>query len=257
MIRIGVAQIKNSIDLKENLKNVKKCLGIFQDTNADLVLFPECSLSGFSAKIGECSLDSMNSYLDELKLWSKLNKKMLILPTALREDKIYNTGFAFHNGTMERFYKVGLTESEKQFFSVPVGYKKKVFTLKGYKFISLICLEAQLNPELYFSYGDVDFILWPGYWGWEKSDKWEAIKSNGEENFVFTNSAMWSVPLIQSNFAYNDLGDDRVKGPHGLSIVVDKENDLKFRASYEQQECFVVELDKKKIYNCYSLEKFD
>ncbi len=257
MIKIGVAQIKNSIDLGENFKNIKKCLDIFKASDADLILFPECALSGFSAKIGECTLDLISPYLDEIKNWSIENKKMVILPTALNEENIYNTGFVFQENQVERFYKIGLTESEKKFFSVPDNYNKKVYKLKGYKFIPLICLEAQLDSELYFSHGEVDFILWPGYWGWEEKDKWEALKTDGEENLVYANSSKWSVPLIQSNFAYNDLGDGREKGPHGLSIVVDGKNKLAYRASFEQQECFLVELNKAEINRCYSLGSFE
>ena len=252
MIKIGVAQIKNSIDLKENFENIKKCLNIFKETEADLILFPECSLSGFSAKIGECTLESISSYLEELQNWSKINNKMIILPTALKEDKIYNTGFIFHNDETERFYKIGLTESEEKFFSIPENYKKKVHELKGYKFIPLICLEAQLEYDLYFKKGDVDFVLWPGYWGWKEKDKWESLKSDGDENPVYTNVTNWSVPLIQSNFAYNDLGGGKENGPHGLSIVVDKNNELVYRSSFDRQECFLVELDKE---NSISYEK--
>lgn len=256
MLKIGVAQIKNSIELSDNFKQIEKCLDIFQNTDVDLILFPECSLSGFSAKIGECTLDIMRSYLNELKVWSERYDKAMIIPTALREDRIYNTGFFLQGGRAEQFYKVGLTDSEKGFFSTPETYEKQIFTLKGQKFIPLICLEAQLDDDLYFERGTVDFILWPGYWGWEREDKWDALKSDGDENLVYANMSQWSVPLIQANFSYNDMGDDRSQGPHGLSVVVDKNNNLVYQASYEQQECFVVELDRNDITNCYQLESF-
>ncbi len=256
MIKVGVAQIKNSIELSDNFQNIKKCLSIFQFSEVDIILFPECSLSGFSAKIGDCTFESISSYLNEISNWSRENDKTVILPTALREDKIYNTGFTFQSGKMDRFYKIGLTESEKKFFSIPDNYKKQVYELNGYKIILLICFEAQLVQPL-ISHGNIDFILWPSYWGWEPKDKWKSQKTDGEENLVFTNLSKWSVPLIQSNFSYNDIGDDRAKGPHGLSVVVDKENKLVHRGSFEQQECFVVELNKKEINGCYSLGSFE
>lgn len=247
MIRIGVAQICNSTSLEQNVHNIRQCLKVFESTPVDLVLFPECALSGFSSQIGKCNPDVLGKYLNEFRQWSSAHHKMLIIPSAVADGKIYNSGYVFFEDYMEQFYKVGLTDSEKKFFSVPEDYKKQIFELKGYKFSLLICLEAQLDASAYFSQGELDFVLWPGYWGWEKSDEWSAHKSDGSDNQVYLNVDYWSVPLIQANFSHNDDDDDfRKTGPHGLSVVVDQENKLVYRASYEEQECFVVELDSQK-----------
>jgi predicted amidohydrolase len=253
MVSIGVAQIKNSTELAENYQTIKACLEMFKSSNADLILFPECSLSGFSSKIGECTTESISMYLDELQNWSSKHNKMIVLPTALRENKIFNTGFIFQSGSIDQFYKVGLTESEQGFFSVPDNYKKRPYTVNNYSFIPLICLEAQEKSDLYFKKNDVDFVLWPGYWGWDAESKWSSHANDGKENLVFTNVSSWKVPLIQSNFAFNDIGDDRSNGPHGQSVVVDKNNELVYQASYEKQECFIVELNDGDISNCYKL----
>lgn len=253
MISIGVAQIKNTTSIIDNFLSIKSCLSLFEKSNADLVMFPECSLSGFSAKIAECTIDIISSYLDEIRDWSNRTGKAVLLPTALKEDVIYNTGFFFNQNDVKRFYKIGLTESEEKFFSIPEGYKKEIFEVKGYRFMPLICMEAQLDSDLYFSNGDVDFILWPGYWGWDESDEWKKLKQDETENLVYKNVSSWSVPLIQSNFSCNDLGDSRNSGPHGLSIVVKSNNDLVYRGPYEKQECFVVEIIDKEVKNCRAL----
>ncbi len=44
-----------------------KCLTHFEEKEIDLILFPECSLSGFSSKIKDCTIDLITPYLDPKK----------------------------------------------------------------------------------------------------------------------------------------------------------------------------------------------
>jgi predicted amidohydrolase len=252
VIKVGIAQIKNSTDIESNYQTIMKCLTHFEEKEIDLILFPECSLSGFSSKIKDCTIDLITPYLDKINDWSRSNNIAVVLPTALKDnEKIYNTGFYFKAGEVDQFFKIGLTESEKQFFSIPVGYVKKIYQVKSYRFIPLICLEAELEPFQYFSQNEIDFILWPGYWGWELEDKWDKYKRDKEENLIHKNVSSWSIPLLQANFSYNDFGD-RASGPHGLSVVVNKKNELVYRSGFETEECFVVEFKDKHVLNVYN-----
>jgi hypothetical protein len=104
-------------------------------------------------------------------------------------------------------------------------------------------MEAQQETWDHFKNDEVDFILWPGYWGWEKKDEWSAFKTDGEQNLVHKNMHHWKRPLIQANFARNDFGDSR-KGPKGLSVVIGHDNHLKFRGDYEKDSAFIVTLEK-------------
>jgi len=253
MIKVGIAQIKNSIEISENFLTIKKCLALFEKTKTDLVLFPECALSGFSAQIKECTYDVVKGYLEELSRWSKINNKIIVLPTALKDGDVFNSGFIVTSEKIEQFYKVGLTVSEKSFFSTPESYRKQIFKVKNYHYLPLICLEAQEDTDQYFDAYDVDFILWPGYWGWEKKSRWESLNQDGSDNEVYLNVEKWKTPLIQCNFAYNNSTDGRVNGPHGLSVVIDSKNRLRYRASFEKEECFIVEIDDNDISHCYHL----
>jgi predicted amidohydrolase len=242
-INIGIAQIKNSTNIKKNSDKIFQCLDVFSTTNVDLVLFPECSLTGFSGKLETCSEEIILPIINKVELWCSQFNKSAIIPTAIEKDgKIYNSGYFINNRNTEKFYKIGLTESEKTFFSTHHEYKKTIFELNNFRFILLICIEAEHNSELYFKSDDVDFILWPGYWGWKQTDEWGELKSDGEKNLTYKNSIFWSKPIIQSNFSFNDLKDYRNSGPQGLSVVVDEKNQLKFRGSFEKEECFSVNI---------------
>ena len=253
MIKIGVTQIKNSISVEDNFSSIMKALIYFQSTDTDLILFPECSLSGFSATIKDCTLDIVKDYLAEIEKWSNKYNKFVVLHTALVDQKIYNTGFIFGKNTNERFYKLGLTDSEKTFFSVPAESTKKVFRIKEYNIAILICFEAQMDPWTFFKEGEVDLILWPGYWGWEKGDLWNELKITGEVNLIHQNMTKWMRPLIQSNFAFNDLADNRTSAPHGLSMFINKDNTLFFQADADSESFYQVTIDNGEIKNCVKI----
>ncbi|MFZ4712555.1 MAG: carbon-nitrogen hydrolase family protein [Bacteriovoracaceae bacterium] len=246
MLNIGVAQTKNTNDYQSNFIQIFDFLKRFEQTNVDLILFPECSLSGFTSKNKDCTLDLLEQYFEPIEAWSVLNNKTVILPTAIVEDKIYNSGYVFSRGNRSRFYKHGLTKSEQNYFSVPNSIPSKIYELNGYRFALLICFEAQLDPYSYFKAGEVDFILWPGYWGWTLNDNWSAFKNGSEENLVFKNMQQWKVPLIQANFSRNGDGLPN-PGPQGLSVVVDHNNELIWRGDFEAESAFIVTLDKKSV----------
>lgn len=247
MLKIGVAQIRNRIDVKDNFLTILKCLKAFEFNKPDVILFPECALSGFSSKIKDSTLEVLKPYLDKVGDWTRKNKVTVFLPTALKSgDAIYNTGFCFKNGEVDQFFKLGLTETEKKFFSIPKHPTSKVFKVNGFRIGLLICYEAEMNPYEYFDKGSVDLMLWPGYWGWDKEDNWSSNKKNGEENKIFKNMSEWKVPLIQSNFSFNDLNDYRATGPHGLSMFVNSDNQLIGQGGFEEEGCYLMVLNKLK-----------
>jgi predicted amidohydrolase len=242
-IVLGVAQTGNSLDVSKNFDSIKYFLNIFKNEGVDLVVFPGCSLSGFSAKMKECTSKVLESYLLEIQEWSNENNIQVILPTALvEEEKIFNSGFWFKKNERQQFFKIGLTESEKQFFSVPEKPGEKVLNINGFRCGLLICKEAQEETWSYID-DEVDFIVWPGYWGWTQEFTWQE-KDDGIDNLVYMNSTKWKCPIIQSNFAYNDLGQHTGAGPEGLSIVVDSENKVVFRAGHLKESGYVVKLEK-------------
>ncbi len=55
MLSVGIAQIPNSTDISKNFENIYDLLKQFEKTKVDVVLFPECTLSGFTSKMREWS----------------------------------------------------------------------------------------------------------------------------------------------------------------------------------------------------------
>lgn len=258
-INVGIAQTPNSTDLAKNFKSIFSLLDKFKLAEVDVVLFPECSLSGFSAKMKECTLEVVQPYLDQIQAWTDQTGIEVVLPTAIAEnDRVYNSGRWFRGSENIPFYKIGLTDSEKKFFSVPDSPSPKVFEVRGFKFAVLICFEAEHQPWTYFGDGEVDAILWPGYWGWTLESGWSEEKEPGKPNLIFANVAQWKLPVLQSNFAFNDLEGYSGSGPEGLSFVIGRDNQLAMRGLHRQTGAIVVKLEKNSettvISSCLQLD---
>lgn len=258
MLSVGIAQIPNSADISKNFENICGLLEKFKKTDVDVILFPECSLSGFTSKMRECSKEALVPYILKMQNWVNQTGIEVVLPTArVENEKIFNSGYWFKENENQRFYKTGLTDSEKNFFSLPSDLSPKVFHLKNYKLAVLICFEIEHSPWTYFEKGAADAILWPGYWGWTLEDKWADKKLQGKPNQVFINMASWQMPILQSNFAYNDLDGHKGVGPEGLSFVIDQDNKHIFTGPHLEKNGFIVTLDKINnrtvVTNCRSL----
>jgi len=257
-LNVGIAQTPNSLDVERNFQSIKSLLPRFEEAGVDVVLFPECSLSGFSAKMKECTADLLKPYLEDIQSWTKKTSIEVVLPTALAKNgSVYNSGWWFKQHEANQFYKLGLTDSEKKFFSIPDESYSKVFEVKGFRFALLICYEIEHAPWTYFQPNEVDAILWPGYWGWDLESKWEAEKAPGKVNPIFSNVNCWKVPVLQSNFAFNDLEGHSGAGPEGLSFIIDAKNRLLERGAHQRVGGLLVTLEKKDgetlIRKCVSL----
>ncbi|MGZ3790368.1 MAG: carbon-nitrogen hydrolase family protein [Bacteriovorax sp.] len=238
-MKIASAQIPNTTNIENNFKNILSALEKAVNESCDLLLFPECSLSGFTAEMKKCTMEFLGPYLKRVNEISFQNNLTVVLPSAyVEENKIYNAVFIFDSNQMCIQYKIGLTESEKNFFSVPEDNHTKVFALKGLRIAVLVCIEAQMSPFSFFNNGDVDLILWPGYIHSGAEKNW----SDNQENKVFQNMASWKVPLIQSNFSFNDLPNHQGNGPDGHSIILDKNNKLIGRGEYKENDFLIASI---------------
>ena len=249
-----MTQIKNSLNVEENFQTIKKALKIFASSDVDLILFPECGLSGFSGKLNGNTYEALYNYFQEVEKWSLKYRKYVFLPSAITKDQVnYNSGYLFGNDKPIQFFKLGLTKSERTFFSTPTHETKKIFKIKGYNLALVICFEAELSFDQYFKEGQVDVVLWPGYWGWQKGESWKEKKISGEANIVYENMTKWKIPLIQANFAFNDLREHRGKGPHGMSMFVNSDNTLAGSGDYDSESCYEVYVSDNEIKYCQKL----
>lgn len=244
MLKVAIVQMPNQTDTASNFEHIQGALERALSCEATLVLFPECALSGFSAHMRECSLAQLEPYLSQVQAWTLQTGVDVVLPTGVADGElVYNSGFVFSQGERQQFFKLGLTPSEQRFFSAP-STSPKVFKLAGLRCAVLLCMEAQQPPWTYFNRGEVDLILWPGYWGWTLEDTWSLLKSNGDPDLVFEHQRAWQLPLLQANFSRNALDDERASGPQGLSVFVDASGELVGRGAHGEDGVWLVTLER-------------
>jgi len=238
-MQIGVCQIDNCTDVGANQKKIlsytDKLSGL-----CDLILFPECALTGFSPHM---TLESseLEPFLGLLKKRAIDTSTTIVLPSGLPKGELmYNAAFVLHaDGTQSLLYKEGLTDSEKRFFT-PGRNATRYIQVGKQRVVVMFCMEAA-EPAWTFleEEAECDAILWPGYWGWKEKIQWDA-SLNKMSKQVYENMKVWKTPLIQCNFSANDASDKRASGPEGLSVVVDENNCLVYHAANKKESVFVV-----------------
>jgi predicted amidohydrolase len=107
MLSVGIAQIPNSVDVSKNFEAIQIQLQKFEKQNVDLIVFPECSLSGFAATMRECTETVLSPYFEKIQNWTNQTGIEVVLPTAIAEaDKVFNSGYWFKKNSRERFIKM-------------------------------------------------------------------------------------------------------------------------------------------------------
>jgi|GEM_PF-1238597 len=249
-LKVGVAQIRNGMNLAENLDRVLSSAKSLAEAGVDIVLFPECALTGFSAAVKDMNFDEVELAIQKVRRASELLGIAVLLPSVLKNasGEFQNSGYLMiPENSPQQFFKEGLTASEVKFFT-PSETQLRSFQFKEFQIALLICIEAADQPWKYLnSENPPDLILWPGYWGWGESVMWDEREDEeglGSGLKIRENCDTWQRMMIQANFSENSLGDTRAGGPTGLSVVIDAQNQLDHRGRFKEEDLFLVELTK-------------
>lgn len=227
-IRIGLSQLENRTDTAENARIIADAMTRWAALGADLVAFPECALTGFSARPGACDAETLGHTLDALHKRAIALGVSALIPSARRDDAggVWNSAWALGaDGSRARFDKQGLTDSERQFFQAPEAPAARAFTHGPLRLGLLFCREVADPPEVHIRADDVDVVLWPAYWAWGDTMRWDAPEGPLHQGARACLDA-WRRPMLQINFAGNALDDPRPGSPDGRSVVISPQNTL-------------------------------
>ena len=209
ILRVAIAQHPLSGAITVNLEIVKKQIQIAAKSGADIVLFPECNLTGYAGiefteysednrLIFEQAMEEVKRLASELKIW-------LIVGGYFFEggqDLPYNSLFVINTeGEIKcrydkRLLTAGDSGNDIKYFTSGSG--PVTFYLKGIKCALLICHEWRY-PELYREYKGlgVDLIFQSWYDASVDPDEYKksgrdhgslimgAIRSNAANNYLW------------------------------------------------------------------------
>ncbi len=224
--RVASVQMENSTDQANNLNVMTNMLALAASQKADIVMFPECALTGFHSKPEPCTPQDLEPLIARLHRYAMAHQISVLLPSIIHEDDAFFNGgwFLDTRGQRTRFVKRGLTESEQKFFTVPDDAMQRVFAHENLRLGVLLCREVADSPETYFDARNVDLVLWPTYWRWDDELQWGSSQEGELAQAAYEAVKHWGVPLCQSNYSANSTEDVRASGPSGQSVIINANN---------------------------------
>lgn len=147
-MKICLAQIKSEKGkINSNIEKHKKWIEIAISEEADLIIFPELSLTGYEPEIAEkLAFDQNDSRLDEFQVISDLNKITIGigLPSKSEFGVLISMVIFQPNNQRLTYSKQKLHSDEKPYFIE--GNEQVILTVQDSKIALAICYEALL-PE--------------------------------------------------------------------------------------------------------------
>lgn len=223
-MRVVAAQIPMAPTVTGNLARV---FAAVRAADADLVVFPECTLTGFHRGLPELlqSRDLAECDGRLRRLARETGKAVLVGRPMETEHGVLNVVQCFAPGQPVQWVaKVGLTPSETRFFSAPLpGSPASAGLLRvgSLRLGVVLCrevLDAQ-HPRLV----GADLIVWPGYIQWTGDGAYlDAAKDHCRS---------LRVPMLQCNWATSLNAPDTVG--MGGSVALDANGGLVAQAAMD------------------------
>ena len=249
ILQIGISQIQNNIQVKQNLSVILDCISKHQKVESNLVLFPECALTGFTSLVKNTVFTEVLTAFDKIQNLVDSGITSAMVPTVIKSNEggFINAGFYFQPNKPRIFIaKEGLTESEQKFFTSGSNNYRQ-FEMNGYKIAFLICIEAAHEPWRYLDENDKpDLILWPAYWGKDEIPVWNESLTKDDLK-VYQNNKIWKVPILRATYFENHENVGLSPGPYGQSLVINQDNELFYSAAKSAAEDYIVNFQKNKL----------
>ncbi len=148
-MKISVAQIKPEKGaIKKNFETHKKWIDIAVSKNADLIVFPELSLTGYEPKLAkELAVDECNLILEDFQQISDLHKITIGVGLPTKSGSGIRISMVLFRPSLPRlvYSKQLLHSDELPYFEK--GNQQVVFTVKGEKIAPAICYESLQNEH--------------------------------------------------------------------------------------------------------------
>jgi predicted amidohydrolase len=148
VLRIAAVQLKFRPTVPENVELIRQMISRAARARSDVVLFPECALTGYNIDFDRCSRREVEHGLKAVSDAARLHRCNVLVgtPTFVR-DRRFNSLVVLDRQGRERFryHKIHLTSGDKRFF-MP-GNSVAWFRIDGVACTAILCHERRY-PEL-------------------------------------------------------------------------------------------------------------
>jgi predicted amidohydrolase len=147
-LRITAAQLKFRRTLRENVELIRRLVADAARAGSDVVLFPECALTGYNVDFRRCSRDEVENGLKAVAQAAQKQRCNVLIgsPTCSR-GRWFNSLLVFDRQGREKFryQKIHLTSRDAKVFTP--GNSLALFPIDGVPCTAIICHERRF-PEL-------------------------------------------------------------------------------------------------------------
>lgn len=230
MIKIALISLEQLWEDKEaNLELCKKYIQKAYECNADLIIFPEMTLTGFSNNIKIIAEDFKNSQtIKSFSILAKKYKMGIIFGVVVKNgNKGLNESIFMDNngkiiGKYIKIHPFSLADEDKFF---DPGDKLSIADFTGIKFGLTICYDLRF-PELYSALGkQSDIVVNIANWPAKRVNHWDILlRARAIENQIF----MIGVNRIgkdENGLEY--VESSKIINANGDELGFDKYNDMK------------------------------
>src|SRR5207249_4805454 len=148
ILQIATAQLKFRRTLPENVELIRRLIAQAAREGSDVVLFPECALTGYNRDFHQLARGEIESGLNAVAEAARIARCHVLIgsPTFARGRR-FNSLLAFDRQGREKFryYKIHLTPRDAEFFTP--GNCVAWFRLDGVPCTAILCHERRF-PEL-------------------------------------------------------------------------------------------------------------
>jgi predicted amidohydrolase len=237
-LRVAAVQFRSSRDLASNTLQICRFIGEAAQAKADIVVFPECALTGYFEDVITNTTAAQLSAAEEKILQECRNAHIYaVVGTPFRDgSQLYNSAVVIspEGSIIERYYKVQLAERWPD-----AGDHVSVFPIDGIPCSMIICHDERY-PELVrlpvLAGAKVIFYISheSGLRETNKIAPYRAqVQARAVENTVF---------LVQANAPANS---DK-SGSHGQSRIIAPDGNIIREASMTEQEVLFATLELKR-----------
>ena len=196
-MKIGAYQFAVTGDINHNFNTIKKAVIDAAEQGVRLIVFPECSLTGYPPRDIESSshvdFELLNTIYKDLQVLADENNTYIIVGSITHiEDKYFNSAITFSPYKDSLIYnKRALWGWDSDNFSV--GCENGIIVIDSWKIGVRICFEVRFPEyfrELYIEETDLNVIMFYDVADFDDVCRYELIKSHirtrAVENVTYT-----------------------------------------------------------------------
>lgn len=201
-MRIAAYQFAVFGNIIENFKEIEKAIYLAKGKNVQLLIFPECSLTGYPPRnIADSSCVDFNlvhTMCNKLQIIADENNISFIVGTIYKEEEIYNRAMLFQPNSQIKFYdKRALWGWDKDNFAQ--GTTDGIFEIDGIRFGIRICFEIRFPEffrQLYRSKTDINLVLFYDVADIDDNERYNMIRGHLQTRAVENVTTTISVNAI-------------------------------------------------------------